>query len=219
MAVTSSSARSTVSRHGVSPGRQWNSVSGRRRSPAALNRARAPIRIPPSDRLATDARSGMRLISSTRSGAATPRRSQLSNSVPPARIAASVSASVASAGSSAAARAYPKPRISVRPARRVGRRPHRLDDLRIASTTAEIAAHPLADLAVGSRVVLVDAGNCRYHLAGRAVAALKGVVVDEGLLDGMQPIALGEPLDRDDLAAIDGGRQHHAGSHPAAVEQ
>ena len=35
-------------------------------------------------------------------------------------------------------------------------------------------------------VAFVDTGNRRHDLAGRAVAALQGVVIDECLLHGMQ---------------------------------
>ena len=42
------------------------------------------------------------------------------------------------------------------------------------------------DLVGRGGVALVDASYRRHDLAGRAVAALQGIVIDEGLLHGMQ---------------------------------
>ena len=59
----------------------------------------------------------------------------------------------------------------------------RIDDVRVGAAAAEIAAHPVPDLiGRGARVGAQQALG-RDDLAGRAVAALEGVVLDEGLLD------------------------------------
>ena len=57
-----------------------------------------------------------------------------------------------------------------------------------------------------------DAGDRRHDLAGRAIAALEGVVLDEGGLHRVQLAALGQALDGGDRAALDGGGQRQAAS-------
>ena len=72
------------------------------------------------------------------------------------------------------------------------------DDVRIGGAAAEIAAHVFADLVVVARVALVHAGHGRQDLAGRAIAALEGVLVDEGLLHRVQgPVRRGQAFDGD----------------------
>ncbi len=58
----------------------------------------------------------------------------------------------------------------------------------------------------------LHAGDRRHDLPGRAVAALEGVVIDEGLLHRMQlAVAAGEAFDGGDLPAFDAHRQRQAG--------
>ena len=56
---------------------------------------------------------------------------------------------------------------------------------------------------------LLDHPDRRAELAGRAVAALEGVVLDERGLQRVQLVAVGEPLDGRDLRAVvrDGERE------------
>src|SRR5262249_21964924 len=62
--------------------------------------------------------------------------------------------------------------------------------------------------------------RARHDLAGRAVAALEGVVVDEGLLHRVQrPVGRGESLDGGHGGALRRHRQGEAGQYPAAVHQ
>ena len=99
------------------------------------------------------------------------------------------------------------------------RRLHCRHDSRICSTAANIAAHPLANLAIGqldgtgslqiggriAGVAFADFGEQRHggtKLAGSAISALETIVFDERRLDGMQSPALGEPFDRRDLVAV-----------------
>jgi hypothetical protein len=64
-----------------------------------------------------------------------------------------------------------------------------------------------------------DTGNRRHDLSRRAIAALEGVLVDEGLLHRMQLAVLRKPLDGGDLLAFGGQRQRQAGEHAAAFNQ
>ena len=100
----------------------------------------------------------------------------------------------------------------------------RRDDIRVGAAAAEVAAHRLADLVARPGVAFADQADGRADLAGRAVAALEGVVVDEGLLQRVKRVALGEGLrsssprpvvhDREGQAAVDAPAvdQHGAGA-------
>ena len=68
-------------------------------------------------------------------------------------------------------------------------------------------------------VALVDTRNRRHDLAGRAVAALQGVVIDECLLHGMQFTIRGrQAFDRCDLASVRLRRQCQAGNDATAID-
>ena len=97
---------------------------------------------------------------------------------------------------------------------------HRRDDVRIGGAAAEIAAHVFADVVVAAGVALVDAGDRRHDLAGRAVAALEGVLVDEGLLHRMQlAVRSARPSMVVTGAALHRDRKRQAGEHAPAVDQ
>src|SRR3954449_1540703 len=81
--------------------------------------------------------------------------------------------------------------------------PYGGDDVRIGRATAKIAAHILADIAIRFGVALLDAAGGRHDLARRAIAALEGVIIDEGLLQRMQGAVFGcQAFDGGDLAAL-----------------
>src|ERR1700722_1995398 len=97
---------------------------------------------------------------------------------------------------------------------------YRRDDVRIGGAATEVSAHVFAYVAVIAGIALVDAGDRRQDLPRRAVAALEGVLVDEGLLHGMQPaVRLGEGLDGRDWPPLRRRRQRQAGKHAAVAEQ
>jgi hypothetical protein len=58
-------------------------------------------------------------------------------------------------------------------------------DIGIGRAAAQIAAHIFADVGVGAGMALVHAGDRREDLSGRAISALEGIIIDEGLLHGM----------------------------------
>ena len=69
-------------------------------------------------------------------------------------------------------------------------------------------------------MALLHACNGRQYLARRAVAALVGIIVEEGLLHGMQRLAFtGKPFDGCDLMALHGYRESKATKHGFAIEQ
>ena len=101
--------------------------------------------------------------------------------------------------------------------------PHRLldrrDDVGIGAAAADVAAHQLADLVGGLRLAFGDQAGGRADLARRAVAALEGVVVDEGLLQRMQRAVRRQAFDGGDLRAVLHHRQREAGIDAPAVDQ
>src|SRR5438270_7557828 len=92
------------------------------------------------------------------------------------------------------------------------------NDVGVGGTAAEIAAHIFADLGFRAGMTLIDAGNRRHDLAGRAVAALEAVMIDEGLLHGMQAAGgRSDAFDRGDLASLRGRRKRQAGEDALAI--
>src|ERR1043165_7179513 len=94
------------------------------------------------------------------------------------------------------------------------------DDVDVAAAAAEIAAHPLADLVVGTRVSLAQQRRAGAELPRGAVAALEAVVADEGGLQGVESVVAGKTFDGDDLlpAAVHDG-EREAGVVAPAVDQ
>ena len=90
-----------------------------------------------------------------------------------------------------------------------------IDDRAIAGAAADVALERVRQVGL---VGLVERGRGRgHHHAGGAVAALEGLRVVEGLLDGMQLAVLGEALDGGDLLAFAAERRHQAGMERLAV--
>ena len=99
---------------------------------------------------------------------------------------------------------------------------HLLDrghDVGIRAATADIAAHQLTDFVRRARPAFGDQAGGGTDLAGGAVAALEGVMVDEGLLQRMKRAALRQTLDRRDLRAVLHDRQREARIDPPAIDQ
>src|SRR5881409_2914973 len=101
---------------------------------------------------------------------------------------------------------------------RRGRVLHRAHDFVVSRAPAEVAGQPVSDL------VLRRFGRAlQQRLAGhqeprRADPALQGRVLQEPLLQRMEPLALGHAFDRLDASAADLAAQHEAGAHQPAVQ-
>ncbi|CAM5461448.1 hypothetical protein SCALM49S_03841 [Streptomyces californicus] len=67
--------------------------------------------------------------------------------------------------------------------------------------------------------MFLDDGDGGADLAGRAVAALVAVEVEERLLDRVQFVALGHAFDGGDLAPLGGDREGEAGDGAPLVHQ
>ena len=71
---------------------------------------------------------------------------------------------------------------------------------------------------VVARVPLFHAADGRHDLARRAIAALEGVVIDEGLLHRMQrSVRTRQPFDGADLMALGRDREREARKDPHPV--
>src|SRR5208337_1129824 len=66
---------------------------------------------------------------------------------------------------------------------------------------------------------LLDQTDRAHDLAWRAEAALESVVRDEGGLHRMEPVALGEALDGDDLRAVEAQRECQTRIDPLPVHE
>src|SRR2546422_9944380 len=93
------------------------------------------------------------------------------------------------------------------------------DDVVIGAAAAQVAAHPVANFLRRAGVALVDAGDAGHDLSGRAIAALEGVALDEGGLQGMELLSLGEALDGRDLTTFDKCGERKARLHALAVHE
>src|SRR5262245_11314652 len=97
---------------------------------------------------------------------------------------------------------------------------HRLDDVGIDRAAADVPAHVFADFSVGAGVTFAHTGDGGENLARCAVAALERVVIDEGLLHGMQrPPARREALDGRDRTPLRCYRERQARQHPTSCDQ
>ena len=66
-------------------------------------------------------------------------------------------------------------------------------------------------------MALRDARDAGDDLTGSAIAALEGIALDEGRLQGMEPLALRQSLDGADLTPFGQGSEPQARLHALAV--
>ena len=100
-----------------------------------------------------------------------------------------------------------------------GGQANRGEDLLVAGAAAEVAGERLADLVVARvRRSREEVGGGDDE-SGGAEAALDRSRFDEGRLDGVEPGAVGEPLDRRHLVTVGLRREDEAGADEGAVEQ
>src|SRR4051812_28287598 len=89
----------------------------------------------------------------------------------------------------------------------------RIQDVLIGAAAAEVAAHRAPNLVVRRGRTLVEQSPHAHDLAGGAEAALVAIGLDEGALDRVERVAIAQPLDRADLAAVAVDRENQAGVH------
>jgi len=102
-------------------------------------------------------------------------------------------------------------------------RGHRLldggDNVGIGAAAADVAAHQFADLIDALGLAFGDQAGRRTDLPRRAIAALKCIMIDEGLLQRVQRAVFGQALDRGDVGAVLHHGQCQAGVEPPSVDQ
>ena len=94
-----------------------------------------------------------------------------------------------------------------------------LDDPVVRSAAADVSLQRFFDGGGCGRWVFSKERNAGEDHAGRAVAALHGVAIDEALLDRVKVRALGEAFNGGDFLATGGAELDLAGARGSAVKQ
>src|SRR6266850_1219071 len=110
-------------------------------------------------------------------------------------------------------------RLGMGAAHRLRRRLHRLDDVHVARTPAEVAFQASPDLILRRVRVLIEEIRGGHDHAGRAVAALESVLVPEGLLQRMQLSIRRHAFDRGEAVAFRLDGEHRAALDGLPVDQ
>jgi len=92
------------------------------------------------------------------------------------------------------------------------------DDPGVGAAAAQISAHALADILVIRSARFAQERDRGHQLTGGAVAALKRIVFDEGLLHRMQLLASCESFDCRHTLAADACRERQTRKHTPAVD-
>ena len=92
------------------------------------------------------------------------------------------------------------------------------DDVGVGAAAADVAVHGLLDVAVGGADGSLEGGDGRHDLAGGAVAALIGVVLDERGLHGVQVAGLADAFNGGDLVVRVHDGEGEAGVDAAAID-
>src|SRR4029453_17595839 len=88
---------------------------------------------------------------------------------------------------------------------------HGRDNVGIGPAAADIPTHVFADRWVTCSMPFIHTADGRHDLSRCAIAALKRVMVDEGLLHRMQlAVWTGDPFDRCDRVTLDTCRESEA---------
>src|SRR6266550_3864954 len=95
----------------------------------------------------------------------------------------------------------------------------RTDDLDVPGATADVAGQPRQDLFAARLRRPVDEGGGRHDEAGRAEAALCGVVLVEGGLHRREVVRRAQALDRCDRGTVDCGERKEARPSGLTVDQ
>src|ERR1041385_6187168 len=91
-------------------------------------------------------------------------------------------------------------------------------DAEVRTAPAQVSAHRLVDVSVRRVRVLVEERHGLHDLASLAVATLRHVIVDPGLLHRVQVTAGGEALNRGDLVALNVADLRDAGTPSHTVD-
>jgi hypothetical protein len=88
----------------------------------------------------------------------------------------------------------------------------------VGATTANVG-HRGIDVFIGGFGLFLEQGYCSEHLAALAVTALRHLVVDPGLLHGVQAALVGQAFDGDDLLPRSTRDRVSTRAHRLTIEQ
>ena len=94
---------------------------------------------------------------------------------------------------------------------------NRFDELRVIAATTQMPLHAGLDILFGRMCILAEQADDAHDHAGSTVAALGGILGQEGFLHGMQLAALGESFDGEDFLFIRIPNRRDARSHGLSV--
>src|SRR6185295_11679434 len=97
-------------------------------------------------------------------------------------------------------------------------RHHRFENALVGGASAQIAAQREPSLILGRLWTAIEEHLRTHDLTRRAEAALISAVLDECLLDWMQLVVRGQPLDRQHVAGGGLERERRARVHVPAIE-
>lgn len=100
-----------------------------------------------------------------------------------------------------------------------GRVLNRVDDMRVAGATAEVAFQTMDDFFSGGARVCLQEMHSGHDHSRRAVAALQRMAFPKSLLHGVQFAIAGQALDRGHFGTIGLNREERAGLDCFAVEK
>ena len=104
-------------------------------------------------------------------------------------------------------------------ARLLGRAQHGAHDAVVRAAAAQVAVERVAHLGLAGVGIALEQRGGGDQDAGDAVAALHGLLGDEGALQRMRPLGRAEAFDRGDVLAGGGPQRRVAGGHRLAVDQ
>src|SRR5687768_12157342 len=88
----------------------------------------------------------------------------------------------------------------------------------MSTAAAEVLIHLLDDLLPRRLGVLLQQAISAHDHPGGAEAALKGALIDEGLLQGMELSILLQPFNADEVLSFDAGQRGLAGANRDAID-
>src|SRR5688500_9714603 len=93
------------------------------------------------------------------------------------------------------------------------------DDPVVSAAAAEVCGECLAYIVLARAWIAIEQRLGAHDHAVDAIAALGGLLADEGALQRVQPVDCAEPFQRRDLGAGERADRGHAGTHRLAVDQ
>ena len=101
----------------------------------------------------------------------------------------------------------------------LGGRPYGTDNTHVSTAPADVATQGRANLLVAGVGITGQQSGSAHNEPGRAVAALEGRMLNEGLLEGMKCVSIGQTFDSGYFATGGGHDRRHAGPGRIAIQE